>query len=219
MVQEFTSEDAPFFKWMDNNPNGYVLNTERSNKSSQSCLHKSNCSHINVPIEENKSNSYTSKNNIKVCSTESNELLDWIRSNRENAIYDAKNCESCNPDIDLDSITSIYPSEQHVPSHVEGARKKVTVNSYERDRKARKKCLEHYGYNCAVCGMNFEEHYTGLKVNPIHVHHLNPISQASGERKVDPKKDLVPVCPNCHAVIHANSSIYSIEEVKDMLQN
>ena len=124
MVQEFTSEDAPFFKWMDNNPNGYVLNTERSNKSPKAYLHKSNCSHINVPIEGNKSNSYTSKDSIKVCSTESNKLLDWIKSNRENAIYNAKNCKSCNPDINLDSITSIYPSEQHVLPHIEGAKKK-----------------------------------------------------------------------------------------------
>ncbi|MDZ7720419.1 MAG: HNH endonuclease [Balneolaceae bacterium] len=219
MAQEFTSEDAPFFKWMNNNPDGFVLNTKKSEKSSYAYFHKSNCGHIGGPIEGNGSNPYTSKDYIKVCSTDPKDLLNWIKLNRENAIEHAVNCKDCNPDIDLDSINMAYPSEQHIPSHMEGAKKEVTVNRYERDRKARKKCLEHHGYNCAVCEMNFEERYEGLEANPIHVHHLDPISQANGEREVDPKKDLVPVCPNCHAVIHATSSIYSIEEVKEMLQN
>ncbi len=36
----------------------------------------------------------------------------------------------------------------------EGALKTITVNAYERSRKARTKCIEHYGWNCSVCGYN-----------------------------------------------------------------
>jgi 5-methylcytosine-specific restriction protein A len=42
--------------------------------------------------------------------------------------------------------------------------------------------------------------YPGIKDGYIHVHHLKLVSQ--GPRKIDPKKDLVPVCPNCHAMLH-----------------
>ena len=35
---------------------------------------------------------------------------------------------------------------------------------------------------------------------------------------VNPKTDLIPVCPNCHMILHSkNDGVYSPEEVKNML--
>jgi predicted HNH restriction endonuclease len=218
MVQEFSSGDALFFNWMDCNPNGYVLNTKRSGKSSYAYFHKSDCGHISSPIDGNESNPYTTKDYIKICSTNSRELLDWIRNNRKNVGAKAVNCRDCKPNVNLNAINSIFPSELDIPVYAEGIKKKITVNSYERDPKARKKCLEYFGYSCAVCGINFKEKYKGIEKNPIHVHHLNPISKSNGKRKVDPIKDLIPVCPNCHTVIHSGPKLYPIERVKEMLQ-
>jgi len=220
MLEIFDSGDAPFFDWMNENPSGYVLNVRRSKAPSYPIFfHKSNCKHIGGPIDGNESDPYTSKNYIKVCSNDYEELFNWIKLNRNDSIENTVNCKDCEPDIDLNSINSIFPSEQHISIHTEGAKKRVTVNSYERDPKAREKCLEHFGYNCAICKMNFKDRYKGIEGNPIHVHHLNPISESNGERKVDPQKDLIPVCPNCHTVIHSSSDLYSIEEVREMLQN
>jgi 5-methylcytosine-specific restriction protein A len=42
---------------------------------------------------------------------------------------------------------------------VEGAKKQVLVNAYERDAKARAACLAKYGFRCAVCSMSFAERY------------------------------------------------------------
>jgi len=39
---------------------------------------------------------------------------------------------------------------------------------------ARKRCLEHYGTKCTVCGFNFEAVYGELGKRFIHVHHLTP---------------------------------------------
>ncbi len=48
----------------------------------------------------------------------------------------------------------------------------------------------------------------------IHVHHLKPQSSRGGEYEIDPVLDLVPVCPNCHAVMHRRRETpYSLEEV------
>jgi len=41
----------------------------------------------------------------------------------------------------------------------------------------------------------------GLESEEV-VHHLVPISKIGKKYRVDPIKDLRPVCPNCHAVIH-----------------
>lgn len=99
----------------------------------------------------------------------------------------------------------------------EGVKRQVVVNTYERDPEARKRCLAHYGMNCFVCGFNFADVYGESGKGLIHVHHLTPLSQVGKEYEVDPVRDLRPVCPNCHAVIHRRDPPYSIEEVKQFL--
>lgn len=89
--------------------------------------------------------------------------------------------------------------------------------SYERSRIARDKCLKYHGDSCAVCGMNFGEVYGDSAAGFIHVHHLKPMSEINSEYVIDPKEDLRPVCPNCHAVIHLRKEPYSIREVQSML--
>lgn len=102
----------------------------------------------------------------------------------------------------------------------EGAKKIITVNSYERNSKARKKCIEEYGANCSICGFNFNEVY-GEEVaqSYIHVHHLKQLSEIGEEYEINPIEDLRPVCPNCHAIIHRRRPVYSIEEVKEFIEN
>lgn len=98
-----------------------------------------------------------------------------------------------------------------------------TLNAYERNTKAKKACIEYYGndYKCQICGFKFANKYGIEFRNKIHVHHIKPISEIGKEYKIDPKKDLIPVCPNCHMVLHSkgNGQTYSVEEVKAMLKN
>jgi 5-methylcytosine-specific restriction protein A len=46
------------------------------------------------------------------------------------------------------------------------------------------------------------------------VHHVVPLSSIGKEYVVNPKTDLVPVCPNCHAMIHRKSPPFLIEELR-----
>lgn len=79
---------------------------------------------------------------------------------------------------------------------------KTQVNRYERSSIARRKCVEHHGATCSICGMDFGEKYGELGEGFIHVHHLKPLHSIGKEYIVDYKNDLIPVCPNCHAMIH-----------------
>ena len=45
----------------------------------------------------------------------------------------------------------------------------------------------------------------------------NPLSKAGGAQRVDPVEDLLPVCPNCHAVLHRRVPAYSVEDVRGFL--
>lgn len=105
--------------------------------------------------------------------------------------------------------------DEEAQKYREGALKKVYVNRYERDPKVRDACLRAHGFDCKACGINLARIY-GPKLGKgfIHVHHLKPISTIGDAYEPDPVADLVPLCPNCHAMIHRQDPPLSLEEVR-----
>ncbi len=101
----------------------------------------------------------------------------------------------------------------------EGAKLTVTVNRYERDPIARKDCLDKYKAICAVCTLDFKEEYGDIGADFIHVHHLVPLSEIGREYQVNPIKDLIPVCPNCHSMLHKRKPPHTIEGLKEMIKS
>lgn len=99
----------------------------------------------------------------------------------------------------------------------EGGKRSVTVNAYERSAQARAACIEAHGSTCVICGMDFGRTYGDDFQGFIHVHHKVPVSQIGEQYKVVPQDDLVPVCPNCHAVIHYGNKTRTIEQVVEIL--
>lgn len=102
-------------------------------------------------------------------------------------------------------------------TYLEGAQKQITVNAYERNPKAREECLSQKGYQCSVCNFDFVSMYGELGKGYIHVHHLLELSLIGTEYQVS-AKDLAPVCPNCHAMLHKKKPAYSIEELQEIIR-
>ncbi len=118
----------------------------------------------------------------------------------------------------LDNYQSSFaapPADTSAPC-IEGAPTSALVTVYERDPVARQRCIQHYGPVCVVCGFSFEEVFGEQAAGYIHVHHIKAVSARGGSYEVDPVRDLRPVCPNCHAVIHLRQPPYSIATVKIM---
>ena len=93
---------------------------------------------------------------------------------------------------------------------------KVRVNRYERDPAARAACLQVHRTVCRRSGFDFAKQYAAEFDRLIAVHHLDPM--ALGRRETDPIRDLVPVCFNCHAVMHRRRpDPYSVNEVRGLL--
>lgn len=112
----------------------------------------------------------------------------------------------------------------HIPEEIrkpenftEGASRVIFVNSYERNAAARARCIAHYGFKCAVCTFNFKERYGGLGNRYIHVHHRVSLAEIKKEYKLNPIRDLVPICPNCHAMIHKTQPALTVEELRKHL--
>lgn len=84
----------------------------------------------------------------------------------------------------------------------------------ERSSKLRNIAIDHFTKNnmiyCECCGFNFPNYY-GNKYGRdcIEIHHIKPIFQYEDDDQVQfvekALKNLLPVCPNCHRVIHKNN--------------
>lgn len=98
-------------------------------------------------------------------------------------------------------------------------RKTLIVNKWERDLSKRQACVEHFGYSCQICGFSFEEVYGEIGRDFCHVHHIEPLGEVGGEKNIDPIKDLIPLCANCHAVIHRQTPALSPDEVKRFISD
>lgn len=119
------------------------------------------------------------------------------------------------------SLLDIVPLEEEDTSvttgYKEGSAKKQESNRYERNPLNRQICLQHKGYTCAVCGFNFEDRYGALGKDFIHVHHTIPVSRMGENYIVNPLSDLVPVCPNCHAMLHRTDPPMAIDRLKELI--
>ena len=99
----------------------------------------------------------------------------------------------------------------------EGAKTRVEVNRYERDSHARHQCIQHHGAICQVCDLDFEKRYGAIGHGFINVHHTTPLSQITDHDNytINPITDLVPVCPNCHAMLHkGKAEPFTVEKLQ-----
>lgn len=103
-------------------------------------------------------------------------------------------------------------------TYTEGRIKDIVLSIHERDPIARRKCIEHYGPRCYICKFDFASRYGPLFEGLIHVHHRTPLYLQSENHPVDPILDLIPVCPNCHMVLHSKSDgVYTPEDIIEFI--
>ena len=126
------------------------------------------------------------------------------------ALYHHYGIEDTAPEVAVERETMLR-------LYVEGAQQ-ATLKAREEAKRsfmARKECLELKGTACLICGFDSEKTY-GIP-GIVEVHHLHPLADG-GERVTDPAKDLIPVCPNCHRIIHSrDDGIYTPNEVRRMM--
>lgn len=119
-----------------------------------------------------------------------------------------------------DYQTDFFPdSVNESEIEYEGAKTTVLVNKYERSSKARENAIKYHGLKCKVCNIDFEETYGVIGKGFIHIHHLIPVHDIGKSYQINYKTDLIPVCPNCHSMLHRkiNGIEPTVEELKSMI--
>lgn len=99
-------------------------------------------------------------------------------------------------------------------SALEGSSTEVISRRYERKPVNREICLSARGRRCYCCNMDFGEVYGPCANGYIEVHHTTPASKMGPGYRINPVAELVPICSNCHSVVHLTNPAKSVEEVK-----
>jgi 5-methylcytosine-specific restriction protein A len=119
--------------------------------------------------------------------------------------------------VELDISSDIDESEEERFAR-EGKVTSYYGKRYERKLENRLSAIRIHGLRCSVCGFDFSQAYGARGQGFIEIHHIKPISTFEEEMEVNPKTDLVPVCANCHRMIHRDrDDVMSIEELKKIL--
>jgi 5-methylcytosine-specific restriction protein A len=215
-VVKFDGDGQNYLSWVAENPDGYVVNTGRSTNTKYSMIHRAGCSHI-TSMSGFKPGAYTDRNWIKVASHDINELQTWFTENYSQFPGEFKVCSSCKP-MSKTKINRnfLFPEvlEGDITTYTEGVKMQITVNAYERNPQARLACLRYHGYSCKACGINFGEVYGDIGKDFIHVHHIVELNNPSRSQNTNPITDLVPVCPNCHAMLHRETPCLTVEDLR-----
>ena len=93
-MQHFSDDDAGYLNWIAENPDGFVLNIERSERPEYLVLHRANCWSIARPRDDG---AYTDRNYQKVVASDLNDLRDFAREvGRADGSF-SKVCGLCQP--------------------------------------------------------------------------------------------------------------------------
>lgn len=101
----------------------------------------------------------------------------------------------------------------------EGKRKEYFGKRYERKSALRRRAIEIHGTKCHGCAFDFSLVYGSRGEGFIEIHHTKPLSMSDEEQVVNVEEDLVPVCSNCHRMIHRKrDEVLTMEDLKALIR-
>jgi hypothetical protein len=211
------SDDA-YLEWMRLHPEGFVLNVKRSEVDRTGTIHRSGCAHIRVLRNSNTAEGFTKGGVFKICANTLHELLTHMSLHKVGASLKVIRCRSCEPspaDLSIDRLAEEVGPAWHASRHV----LPISINAYEQDPLARLLCLRAHGSVCKVCSIDLERIYGRLGIAAMHVHFLPPLERLGPDHMLDPVRDLIPVCPTCHTMLHrGREEALRIEDLKAIME-
>lgn len=123
------------------------------------------------------------------------------------------NTEENSPSVSTSTRRIKLASAEMEGKHI--SREQVVI---QRNQDVRKKCIEYFGCKCAACGLVMSDKYGEIGEGFIEVHHLNPIHLYDDAHIVNYRTDLIPLCPNCHSMIHKLYDPGDLDKLQQIIQ-
>ncbi len=100
---------------------------------------------------------------------------------------------------------------------LEGMATRQEITRYERSPVNRAAAIALHGAKCKACGFDFAKVYGIIGDGFIEIHHITPVSDLGGPVAIDPLVDLVPLCSNCHRMVHRQDPPIPVDELRSIL--
>lgn len=101
----------------------------------------------------------------------------------------------------------------------EGNVRRALIRRYERSRSNRAIAIMTHGRACTACGFDFSATYGEWARDYVEIHHLEPVHLMDAPRVVNPVEELVPLCANCHRMVHRADPPISPSELKAKMES
>lgn len=97
----------------------------------------------------------------------------------------------------------------------EGFKRQIIQENSYRNAKLINLAKRLHGTTCFICKFNFAERYGQHGKGFIEMHHLISISKGIRESSIN---DLIPVCANCHRMLHKGETVLSPSELQRIIE-
>ena len=124
-----------------------------------------------------------------------------------------------------DSYLPVPHNDINYAPDTEGVEHQYNLTKKERNPELRRRCIAYYKslwggrIHCICCGFDFEKAYGDIGHDYIEIHHIEPHYTFDGEHEVDPKTKLIPLCSNCHSMIHRVMGRGECMTLKELREN
>ncbi len=218
-AQLFRNAEEAFSRWLQSNPDGYVVNTTTRPSQTYFVLHRAQCTtlHRDVPP-----GGYTEREFVKACSSDPSpsSLEAWIHEQGGPGF--TKVCAVCKPETngnetisaplsvgvfeqqvaDARRLTSAQRAARLPPQNVPPAFYKTTTIAFVRSPYVVAEVLERADGVCERCNRPAPFIRASDDTPYLEVHHK--IRLADGG--FDTVENAIAVCPNCHRQCHHGRS-------------
>jgi len=195
----YDGDDEAYLNWLSEHPEGFVLNAKRTGTDGACSIHRATCGHILVMRNQATVGGFTQRGGIKLCSDSIDALIAHIAAIRSLPLIEVRRCKRCEA-TPLNVLVE-KRAEEFLPA-LPGGAVHIQVNAYERNPLAIALCIQEHGARCKVCDVDLEQRY-GIVANGAMQVHFEPAPGRTGVPfKLDPRTDLVPICPYCHVMLH-----------------
>lgn len=87
------NDDEHYLRWIEENPDGFVINAQNPPSPNNLVLHRSTCGDISTPTRTN----WTTRDYLKVCSRNVDELRNWSTRRVGGELKPCQHCHVSEP--------------------------------------------------------------------------------------------------------------------------
>ena len=100
----------------------------------------------------------------------------------------------------------------------EGKRRVSEVSMFSRNKALTDAAKTEYGYECMACGFDFESTYGAIGKEFIECHHIEPLSEGTGDDVEKTIADVAMLCANCHRMIHRKRPAMLVADLRQHMK-